>query len=237
MRAAARALRGVASYNVGVEFQDYYAVLGVAREAGADDIKKAYRKLALKWHPDRHPEGERAEAEVEFKRIAEAYEVLSDPEKRSRYDRLGQDWKQGDEYRPPEQEGRMTPEQFEELFGRGGFSDFFKTAFGEDLRRQQAGASSRHRRYRHRGADARAEMVLTVSDAMAGGKSRFDVPVTKPCPLCGGVGFTGDHVCPSCVGVGRVHDRRTIDLTIPNSVRDGMTLRLPGLGEAGEAGG
>jgi DnaJ-class molecular chaperone len=220
-----------------VEFQDYYGVLGVDRKAAADDIKKAYRKLALQWHPDRHPEGERADAEVHFKRIAEAYEVLSDPEKRSRYDRFGENWKQGDDFRAPEQETRMSPEQFEELFGRGGFSDFFKTSFGEEFRRQQAGAGSSHRRYRHRGADARAELSLSVSDAMAGGKSRFDIPVTKACARCGGVGFTGEHVCPACVGVGRVHDHRTIDLAIPARVRDGMTLRLPGLGEAGEAGG
>lgn len=224
----------------GVEFQDYYAVLDVPRDATADDIKKAYRKLALKWHPDRHPEGERAEAEVEFKRIAEAYEVLSDPDKRSRYDRFGEDWKQGEEGRPSGPSGpetRMTPEQFEELFGKGGFSEFFQSTFGEDLRRQQAGASSSHRRYRHRGADARAEMVLTISDAMAGGKSRVDIPVTRACARCGGVGFTGEHVCPGCVGVGRVHERRTIDLRIPPSVRDGLTMRLPGLGGPGEEGG
>jgi DnaJ-class molecular chaperone len=220
-----------------VEFQDYYAVLGVPRTASADEIKKAYRRLALQWHPDRHPEGERAEAETRFKRIAEAYEVLSDPDKRGRYDQFGENWKQGDEFRPPEQEARMSPEQFEEMFGRGGFSDFFRPACGALGRRQQSGPSPPHRRYRHRGADVRAEMVLSISDAMAGGKSRFEVPVTKACMRCGGVGFVGEHVCAGCVGVGRVHDRRTIDLTIPSRVRDGLTLRLPGLGEAGESGG
>ena len=95
-----------------MEFQDYYAVLDVARDATADDIKKAYRKLALKWHPDRHPEAGRAEAEARFKQIAEAYEVLSDAEKRGRYDRLGQNWKQGDDFRANDQQPHMSPEDW-----------------------------------------------------------------------------------------------------------------------------
>jgi DnaJ-class molecular chaperone len=235
-----RALRQRPRYNRPVEFQDYYSVLDVARDASPDDIKKAYRKLALKWHPDRHPEGQRVEAEARFKRIAEAYEVLSDPDKRTRYDRFGKDWKQGDEFRAPgqDEEARtMTPEEFERMFGGAGFSDFFKTAFGEDLRREAASQRARHRRYRHRGADVRAELALAASVAMAGGRQRFEVPATKPCERCGGVGFIGEHVCPACVGVGRLHERRTIDLTIPARVRDGMTMRLAGLGEAGEEGG
>lgn len=124
-----------------MEFQDYYEVLGVARNANADDIRKAYRALALKWHPDRHVEAEKADAEARFKRIAEAFEVLSDADKRNRYDRFGQNWKQGEEFKPPEQDARMTPEEFERSFGGGGFSDFFKTAFGDQVRREQAGAS------------------------------------------------------------------------------------------------
>jgi DnaJ-class molecular chaperone len=221
-----------------VEFQDYYAVLDVARDASAEDIKKAYRKLALQWHPDRHAEAGREEAEARFKRIAEAYEVLSDADKRGRYDRFGQNWKQGDEFQGGDTKGSsMSPEDFEKAFGGGGFSDFFRQAFGDDLRRQYEGASRSHRRYRHRGADVRAELGLPVSTAIHRTRSRFDVPATKPCSRCGGVGFVGEHVCPSCVGVGRVHDRRVIDLAIPASVRDGMTMRLAGLGEAGEEGG
>lgn len=221
-----------------MEFQDYYAVLDVARDASADDIKKTYRKLALKWHPDRHPEAGRADAEAQFKRISEAYEVLSDPDKRSRYDRFGENWKQGDEFRPSDQKQQMSPEEFEAMFGgSGGFSDFFRSAFGDDLRRDFGGRNSQHRRYRHRGSDVRGELALPVSVALAGGRSRFEVPATKACARCGGVGFVGEHVCPACAGVGRVHDRRVIDLNIPSSVRDGMTMRLAGLGEAGEEGG
>jgi DnaJ-class molecular chaperone len=224
-----------------VEFQDYYAVLGVARDASADDIKKAYRKLALQWHPDRHGEDKRDEAEAKFKRIAEAYEVLSDPDKRGKYDRFGENWRQGDEFRAAGEQARgtrMSPEDLEQMFGgAGGFSDFFKYAFAEDMRRQYGGGASSHRRFRHRGADVRAELALPVSAAIAGGRSRFDVPATKTCGRCGGVGFVGEHVCPVCVGVGRVHDRRTVDLTIPARIRDGMTMRLAGMGEAGEEGG
>jgi len=220
-----------------VKFEDYYSVLGVSREASADDVKKAYRKLALQWHPDRHPPAERESAEVQFKRIAEAYEVLSDPSKRSRYDRLGQNWQQGDNYQPPEGEGRMTPEEFERAFGRGGFSEFFETLFGEDLRRQQGPHASAHRRFRHRGADVRAELELPLSRAFAGGRSRFEVPASRACSRCGGLGFIDEHVCPGCVGIGRVRYRRTVDLAIPSEVRDGMTVRLAGLGEQGEEGG
>lgn len=219
-----------------MEFQDYYKVLGVDRNAGADGIKKAYRKLALKWHPDRHKEEEKADAEQQFKRIAEAYEVLSDPDKRNRYDRFGQNWKEGDAF-PNSDESGMSPEEFDRSFGGADFSEFFKTAFGEDLRRQHAGAPPRHKRYRHRGADLRAELELPIGSALQAGRSRFEVPTSKPCDRCGGVGFVGQRVCPSCVGVGRVRDRRTIDLTIPATVRDGLTMRLAGLGEPGEHGG
>jgi len=220
-----------------VEFQDYYSVLGVPRDASADDIKKAYRKLALKWHPDRHKDGkDRDEAEKRFKRIAEAYEVLSDSEKRSKYDRFGQNWQHGQDFQPPPGEQRMSPEEFEAAFGRGGFSEFFESLFGEQLRRQQGG-HARHGRFRHRGADVRAELSLPISQALAGGKSRFDIPVNKTCDRCGGVGFIGEHVCPACVGVGRVRERRTIDVAIPKNVRDGMTMRLKGMGEAGDTEG
>lgn len=220
-----------------MKFQDYYGVLGVARDAGADDIKKAYRRLALEWHPDRHPPERREEAERQFKRVAEAYEVLSDPDKRVRYDRFGENWREGDEFQPPRGETRMTPEEFEARFGRGGFSDFFEAMFGADLGRQTGAERGFHGRFRHRGADVRAELSLPISVALEGGKSRFEVPGTKACSRCGGVGFVAEHVCPTCAGIGRLRDRRTIDLAIPASVRDGMTLRLRGLGEAADASG
>ena len=219
-----------------MKFQDYYEILGVARAADAAAIKKAYRKLALKWHPDKHPEGERAEAEKRFKRISEAYEVLSDPDKRKRYDTFGENWEHGQEFTPPPGEQRMSREDFEQAFGgAGGFSDFFSEMFGKEMRRE-AGGERQHARYRHRGADVRARIDLTLDQAIAGGVSVLEVPATADCPRCGGVGFVGQHVCPTCGGVGHVEQQRTVELRIPSDVRDGMVLRLAGLGESGSGG-
>ncbi|HEU4391533.1 MAG TPA: DnaJ domain-containing protein, partial [Blastocatellia bacterium] len=113
-----------------VTFKDYYEVLGVKREAPPEQIKTAYRKLARKYHPDVNPKDKRAEER--FKEINEAYEVLSDPEKRKRYDELGPNWKNGAEFTPPPGWSRVevNPEEFGDIFGRSGFSDFFETLFG-----------------------------------------------------------------------------------------------------------
>jgi curved DNA-binding protein len=220
-----------------VQFHDYYETLGVERGADADAIKRAYRKLALKHHPDRAPEGKRDEAEKTFKLVNEAYEVLSDPEKRERYDRVGADWKEGQEFTPPGGARTMTRAEMEELFGGFGFSDFFAQMFGDDVRREQAGGARRHARYRHRGADVRAQLVLDATRAVNGGTSAFEIPGTAPCARCGGVGFVDEHVCATCGGVGAVHRTRTVELKIPKDVRDGQVLRLRGLGEPGEDGG
>jgi len=221
-----------------MKFQDYYEVLGVARDADQDAIQKAYRKLAMKWHPDRHAEAERETAEREFKRVSEAYEVLSDPQKRSRYDQFGENWEQGQEFRPPPGARTTSAEDFEQAFGgAGGFSDFFRSMFGDQFRADFGGGGARHARYRHRGADLRAELRLPIGRAIAGGKSSFVVPARASCPSCGGVGFVGQHVCPSCAGVGHVAEQKTVDLTIPDDVRDGLVLRMRGLGEPGEQGG
>jgi DnaJ-class molecular chaperone len=220
-----------------VKFQDYYEALGLARAASAEEVKKAYRKLALKWHPDRHPEGpKRLEAEATFKRISEAYEVLSDPAKRAKYDRLGERWRQDEEFTPPSGARTMSREDFERAFGgRGGFSDFFASFFGEDARRD-FGAAGAHARFRQRGADVRAELALTATQAVERGRSSFHVPVAGPCARCGGVGFLGERVCPTCGGVGSVRSEKLVELAIPEGVRDGLELRLKGLGEAGEGG-
>lgn len=219
-----------------MEFQDYYEVLGVVRTASGDDIKKAYRRLALQWHPDRHPAERREAAEAKFKRISEAYEVLSDPEKRKRYDELGQNWQQGQEFRPPPSGARMSREEFERRFGASGFSEFFETIFGDQFGHQFR-SEGPHRRFRVRGADVQAEMTLGLSEALAGGKRRFELRGRRACEACGGIGFvSGEHVCPSCVGVGSRPAVRTIELAIPEHVYDGMVVRLKGLGEPGAEG-
>ena len=221
-----------------MKFQDYYEVLGVAREAAPDEIKKAYRKLAMKWHPDRHQGEGAAEAEQKFKRVSEAYEVLSDADKRTKYDQFGENWQHGQEFEPAPGQRTMSREEFEAAFGgSGGFSDFFQEMFGGQFRRDFHGRPPRHARYQHRGADVRAELGLAVSDAIRGGKRSFEVPTTASCPSCGGTGFLQEHVCPTCAGVGAVHQRKTIELRIPSELRDGLKLRLRGLGEPGEAGG
>lgn len=228
-----------------MKFQDYYEILGVPRDASESDIKKAYRRLARKWHPDRVEESERAEAEAKFKRINEAKEVLTDPEKRAKYDRFGSSWEHGQDFTPPEGGGwrTMNPEEFEQMFGGrggfggGGFSDFFASMFGEDLRTQFGGGRATHRRYRARGADVNAELKLTISDAIEGGKREFSLGTVQGCPTCGGTGEVGGHVCPTCAGMGRVRGHKTVELSIPKEIRDGMKLRLKGLGEPGEGGG
>lgn len=228
-----------------MKFQDYYSVLGVAREASEAEIKKAYRRLALKWHPDRHQgdtqQGDpRDEAERRFKQISEAYEVLSHTETRAKYDRFGEHWKQGQEVPPPGGgERSMSPEEFEQMFGgAGGFSDFFREAFGDDVRRDFGSGRQRpHARYQYRGADVKAELRLPVSDALAGDKRSFEVPARSSCPSCGGVGSLKGHVCPACGGVGQVQRQRKVDLQIPTELRARTNLRLRGLGEPGEAGG
>lgn len=217
-----------------MKFQDYYQVLGVARDASPDDIRKAYRKLALEWHPDRHKEGDRATAEEKFKRISEAHEVLSDPDKRKRYDQFGQNWEHGQEFTPPQGERTMSREEFEQAFGGGGgFSDFFAQMFGQQFRGNFGGSARHHPRYDHQGADVRAEMQLDMDQVVRGGKSAFDVPTSTACSQCGGVGFVGQHVCPSCTGIGKIQGHKHVELKIPQDIRDGMVLRLRGLGEPG----
>lgn len=221
-----------------VKFKDYYETLGVGRDASAEAVKKAYRKLALVWHPDRHPPEKREEAEERFKAISEAYEVISDPEKRGRYDKFGQNWEHGADFPTGGQGGgegvRMSREEFERRFGASGFSEFFETQFGDQFARSAGGGV--HRRFRVRGADVYAEMVVSVSDAIKGGKQRFTIEGRKACDRCAGVGFVGEHVCARCVGVGNVPETRTVDLALPSDPYDGKIVRLKGLGAPGAEG-
>jgi len=214
-----------------VKFQDYYEVLGVPRTATADDIKKAYRKLARKYHPDVNP-GDQS-AEEKFKQVGEAYEVLSDPEKRKRYDQLGENWKGGADFTPPPgwEGGRVEFGDFSDLFGAerstGGFSDFFETLFGS-RRGRRSGAG-----FAMRGQDVEAAIELSLEEAHHGTTRTITLQTTAVCPTCNGSGVRENQPCATCRGAGVVTRPKTLDVTIPAGVRHGSVMRLAGQGEAG----
>ncbi|MCX7803848.1 MAG: molecular chaperone DnaJ [Planctomycetota bacterium] len=245
--------------------RDYYEVLGIPRDAKPEDIKKAFREMAKKWHPDRNPDN-RKEAEEKFKEAAEAYEVLSDPEKRAAYDRFGHDGLRG---RPaPDFSGVSFEDLFSSFFGRGGpfggsiFEDFFGGTFGD----------AEHGR---RGTSLRAEVEISLEEAAKGCKKVLDIarteackrcggsgakPGTKPvrchvcggrgvvtrsqgffyvrttCNECGGAGTRVESPCDECGGDGRVRIRKKIEVPIPAGIEDNTRLRLAGEGEPGERG-
>jgi curved DNA-binding protein len=151
-----------------VKFRDYYEVLGVPRTATAEEIKRAYRQLARKHHPDLQPAAERAKAAERFKEINEAHEVLSDPDKRAKYDALGATWKSGMDFTPPSGAGWRAADT-SEWEGLGGFSDFFASLFG--------GATGRGARDNVRvtfpGSDVEAELAVTLEELLRGGRRRI----------------------------------------------------------------
>lgn len=218
-----------------VKFKDYYEVLGVKRDASDEQIRQAYRKLARKYHPDVNP-GDKV-AEDKFKELNEANEVLSDPDKRKRYDQLGSNWKNGAEFTPPPGWGRVNV-QFDDLgsmFGGGGFSDFFETLFGGGRTAGEAEQRRRGTRSRAgRGQDAEAEMEISLEDAHGGGRHRITLQGTRPCSNCGGKGTaSGGVVCPVCRGAGSVLSPKTIDVNIPPAAREGSVIKVSKHGQAG----
>lgn len=229
-----------------VQFRDYYEALGVNTNASEDEIKSAFRKQARKYHPDVNP-GDKS-AEEKFKEINEAYEVLSDAEKRKRYDTLGPNWKAGEEFRPPpgwQQESRVDFGDMGDIFGgaggmggagAGGFSDFFETLFGGGRRagRSRRGGAG----FSMRGRDIEAEIELTLEEAHRGGRRSISLQVMESCPDCRGTGTKdGKAVCSTCRGAGVVQRPKTLEVTIPPGVRDGSVIRLAGQGEPGANGG
>ena len=217
-----------------VKFRDYYEVLGVAKTATEDEIKQAYRKLARKYHPDVNP-GEKS-AEEKFKEINEAYEVLSDADKRKRYDQLGQNWKAGQDFRPPpEWEGaHVEYGDLGDLFGGGrgqsGFSDFFESLFGG--RRGARGGAG----FAMRGQDIEAEIALTLEEAHRGVKRSITLQTIESCPDCKGSGAKDGKTCPTCRGAGVIPRPKSLEVTIPAGVRDGSVIRLAGQGVPGTNG-
>jgi curved DNA-binding protein len=202
-----------------MEFKDYYKIMGVKRDATQDEIKRAYRKLARKYHPDVSKE---ADAETKFKELGEAYEVLKDPEKRTAYDELGSQWKAGQDFRPPP--GWDAGFEFRDFGGdggdMGGFSDFFESLFGHAGRRPGSGRTRTQRDFRIRGEDHHAKVVVDLEDSYKGASRSITLQVPG----------RDDH--------GRVTTRaRTLNVRIPKGIRQGQQIRLSGQGGSGFGGG
>ncbi len=240
--------------------KDFYEVLGVNRDASADDIKKAYRKLAMKHHPDRNPDNPKAEGH--FKEAKEAYEMLSDDQKRAAYDQYGHAGVD-----PSMGAGAGAGAQ-----GFGNFSDAFGDIFGDIF--GAAGGGRRSNVYR--GADLRYNMEISLEDAARGTETKIRIPVmaecetchgsgakpgTQPitcttcgghgqvrmqqgffsvqqtCPKCHGTGKMVKDPCATCHGAGRIKQHKTLSVKIPAGVDEGDRIRLTGEGEAGANGG
>src|SRR6266566_1622736 len=212
-----------------VKTKDYYEVLGVKRGASDDEIKKAYRKLARKFHPDLNP-GNKA-AEEQFKQLQEAYDVLSEGENRKLYDQYGENWravKAGAGVPPPGWEGSQRATggaggtqtggfdfsdfDFSGLGGGGGFD------FGELF-----GRVGRSARRSSRGQDVEAELELSLEEAHRGGRRTLQLQAAEICPTCNGTGVKDNQPCPTCGGAGQVLRPKTIEVKIPAGVRDGST--------------
>lgn len=222
-----------------VKYRDYYEVLGVPRTASAEEIKKAYRKLARKYHPDLQTGPGKKEAERKFKEINEANEVLGDPKKREKYDRLGPQWQEGMDFTPPRgpREGTFRHEGgFEGFEEFGGFSDFFESLFGDTRgpRRKGGGFSRAGAPRARRGGDVESEMELILEEAIHGAKRRVRLQGQALCPVCNGRGVVGQQACPRCGATGRVVEERELTVNIPPGARDGDRVRLTGQGEPGE---
>jgi DnaJ-class molecular chaperone len=220
-----------------VKFKDYYDVLGVKREAAPDQIKQAYRKLARKHHPDVNPKDKRAEEK--FKEINEAYEVLSDPDKRKRYDELGPNWRSGADFTPPPGWATVDVDagDFGDIFGGSGFSDFFETLFGGGTRSSRTRTRRRPAGFRSRGRDAEAEMTVSLEDAHRGAVHRITLQGSSVCQVCQGTGTTGGRVCMNCRGSGQLLSPRTIDIKIAPGARDGSVVKLAKQGHPDAGGG
>ena len=196
-----------------MDYKDYYKIMGVEKTATQDEIKRAYRKLARKYHPDVSKEDD---AELHFKEVGEAYEVLKDPEKRSAYDQLGANWKAGQDFNPPPD----WDAGFE--FSGGGFtggdasaySDFFESLFGRGFGGAQQGYQNRS--YRARGEDHHAKVMIDLEDAYQGATRSIILQSPK-------IDSSG-HVA---------NKQRTLNVKIPKGVKQGQRIRLSGQGSAG----
>ena len=219
-----------------VAFQDYYEILGVGRNATEKEIKTAYRKLARKWHPDLHTAKDKDKAEEKIKQINEAYEVLSDKEKREKYDRLGANWRTGQDFHPPPDMDGFHFYTGTDSAGAGGFSDFFETLFGGGANFGRTGRTSR-KRGPLRGQDLESELELTLEEAYRGGEKSLQLSAREVCQACGGAGYEANSFCARCGGTGATASTKTLSVKIPPGVNDSSRIRLKGQGGEGLSGG
>jgi len=224
--------------------KDYYEVLGVKRDASDDDIKKSYRKLARKFHPDLNP-GDKT-AEDQFKQLQQAYDVLSVPEDRKLYDQYGDNWRavKAGAGAPPPPGWERTQRPAGGGTGPGGF-DFNEFDFGSfrpsgsggfDIFEELFGGARGRGGRSERGRDVEAELELSLEEAHRGGRRTLQMQAAETCPTCNGTGVKDGNVCPTCGGSGQVLRPKTIDVNIPAGVRDGSTVRLAGQGGTGGNG-
>ena len=226
-----------------MDYKDYYQTLGVSRSASEKEIKSAYRRLARQYHPDINKD---PKATDRFKLINEAYEVLSDPKKRSKYDQLGADWERVE--REQEFARQYQSQPGAQSGGFGEFSDFFNTYFsGEGGRFAgfDTGTSRQRTATRQRGEDIEHPIEVSLEEAARGGQRTIQTEVPEPCPTCGGSGYTSERrqvgkrlvmetvTCPTCGGTGVRATRRQIQVTIPAGVSEGSRIRVKGEGQRG----
>jgi len=225
-----------------MQYKDYYKILGVPKNADEKAIKAAYRRLARKYHPDVNKG-----ASERFKEINEAHTVLSDPEKRKRYDTLGPDWERharpGAGARQPF-EGQEV--RFEQFGDGGGFSDFFRSIFGDLIGGGRGPGGSREVEFGDlgnlgggpewnvsgvgRGSDVEAGIELTLEQAFRGTRQTVALELDEPCKTCGGAGNVNRQPCPQCHGTGWTKGRRNLDVKIPAGVATDSRVRIAGEG-------
>ena len=214
--------------------KDYYQILGVNRNASDKEIKHAYRRLARKHHPDLNPDDKSAEAR--FKEINAAYQVLSDAEKRKKYDQFGDRWEYADQFAKSGAQERARWD-----FGTGGTAFEYGNAgdFGDILSSlfRDSAAGSRMRRGPRRGQDIESTIDVTLEEAHHGSTRLLQLQSVEPCATCGGTGRVGNRGCTVCNGAGGTMNPRRLEVKIPAGVREGSRIRMAGEGGAGNAGG
>jgi len=214
--------------------RDYYQILGIARSASADDIKKAFRRLARQYHPDLHSGAKKAEMEKKFKELNEAHEVLSDPDKRKKYDQYGAQWEQAEAFEKARQQTGARGFGGQESgggFSGEGFSDIFENIFGG---RTRGGGG---RGFAVAGEDLETEVELTLREVLTGVTKRVSLREPSTCPVCQGSGEFRGRTCPTCEGTGVKTESKTIEVKIPAGVQDGTRVRVAGKGQPGVNGG